>query len=385
MTGESLVKFDAPGGRVDLYRYPRRPRESLRAWDAADEYLLQALVEREYLSENARLLLVNDNFGALAVTLHQYSPTSWTDSHLAKLAMEANCEANGLSIDGVDFVESTGTIDQGKTFDIVLIKIPKTLALLESQLSILSGLCSSSVVIVAAGMVKGIHKSTLNLFEKHLGPCITSLAKKKARLIFCERNTALSPEHLTGSVSYVLENTDLVLGNLANVFSRESLDIGTRFFLDYLPASEAPRRIVDLGCGNGVIGLVAAQKNPNASLVFRDESYMAVASAETNFKTAFGDSREAEFEATDCLGEIAPGSVDLILNNPPFHQHNAVGEFVAWQMFQESLSALGKGGELWVIANRHLDYQAKLKRLFGACERVAGNNKFVVLRAIKRR
>jgi 16S rRNA (guanine1207-N2)-methyltransferase len=52
-------------------------------------------------------------------------------------------------------------------------------------------------------------------------------------------------------------------------------------------------------------------------------------------------------------------------------------------MFVESRDALRPGGELWVVGNRHLGYWDKLNRLFGGCETVASNAKFVVLRAGK--
>jgi 16S rRNA (guanine1207-N2)-methyltransferase len=53
-------------------------------------------------------------------------------------------------------------------------------------------------------------------------------------------------------------------------------------------------------------------------------------------------------------------------------------------MFADSRRSLRRGGELWVVGNRHLGYHAKLKRLFGNCEVVASNTKFVVLRAVRR-
>lgn len=86
----------------------------------------------------------------------------------------------------------------------------------------------------------------------------------------------------------------------------------------------------------------------------------------------------------DCLTGIDENSADLILNNPPFHQNTAVGDQVAWQMFTESKRVLRQGGELWVIGNRHLGYHTKLKRIFGQCETVANNQKFVVLKARKK-
>ena len=390
VTDLSLVQLNSRFGSFELRRFPIKEKDTLRAWDAADEYLLNELAERECLHADSRILLINDQFGALAVSLSAYQPTSWTDSHLARLALEANCQANSLPDNSIESVESTQIPDAEKPFDLVLIKVPKTLALLEYQLSALREICAPGAVIVGGGMVKAIHTSTLKLFEKYVGATISSLAKKKARLIKpqlepVDQSSVTLPNKVKKATSYILENTEFSIHNHPNVFSRESLDIGTRFFLEYLPSSREALNIVDLGCGNGVVGLIAAVKNPQASLIFKDESYLALASARDTFTSAFGDSRRAEFEAADCLGSIEPNSVDLVLNNPPFHQQNVVGEMVAWQMFQESYAALVKGGELWVIGNRHLDYQKKLTRLFGHCELVAMNKKFMVLKASKRR
>ena len=85
----------------------------------------------------------------------------------------------------------------------------------------------------------------------------------------------------------------LVLVNHANVFSREKLDIGTRFLLDHLPAVEGPAHVVDLGCGNGVVGLAIAATAPEAHVTFVDESFMAVASAAATCAATPGEDRAA--------------------------------------------------------------------------------------------
>ena len=79
--------------------------------------------------------------------------------------------------------------------------------------------------------------------------------------------------------------------------------------LEQMAVTEQQLRIVDLGCGNGVLGLIAAAMNPAAKLLFCDETYMAIASAEENFRAAFGRNREAEYRVGDCLavGDLAAG------------------------------------------------------------------------------
>lgn len=373
--------LSVPQGEFKLGRFPRRKQEKLRAWDAADEYLLQQIEEEKLLSSDCRILIINDQFGALSTALSGYNTTMISDSWLAHAGADANLEENARSGANVTILDSLSIPDG--IYDLVLIKVPKSLAMLEDQLYRLRPHLREHSRIIAGGMVKAIHTSTLKLFEKLLGETKTSLARKKARLIFprfdANRDVGESPY----PSSYILENSDHRIYNHAGVFSRDSLDIGTRFLLANLPSDERFQNIVDLGCGNGVVGLMAAEKNPAAELTFVDESFMAVASAKLNFESAFGQDRSATFKATDCLQGIPRNSADLILNNPPFHQQNVVGTHIANQMFRESKAVLRQGGELWVIGNRHLGYHIALKKLFGNCETMVSNKKFVILRAMK--
>ena len=367
---------------LQLSRYPEDKLNLLRAWDAADEYLLNYLSETIAPDANLNILILNDSFGALSTALASHHITLWTDSYLAEQGTRLNLEQNNQSPDRVKIIHSTET--PCNHFDFVLIKIPKTLALLEDQLARLRPVFKSETVIVAAAMVKAIHTSTLKLFEKYIGPTQTSLAKKKSRLIHSQLDETLTPGKSPYPTTYLLEGTGYTITNHANVFSRASLDIGTRFFLQHLPRSEKYQRIIDLACGNGVVGLMAAEKNPQAELFFLDESYMAIASAEENFRNVFSENRHAVFKVSDGLQGIDKHSVDLILNNPPFHQQHSVTDEVAWNMFQQSKAVLKQGGELLVIGNRHLGYHVKLKKLFGNCKIIANNKKFVILQASKK-
>lgn len=374
-----MEQLNAPQGQFSLTRYPIRKHEQLRAWDAADEYILNHLQTQQLPKQTQNILIMNDSFGALATALAPYQPWSLTDSFLAQAGTQENLKRNHVNAEQVKLLTSLEQPDQ--TMDIVLIKIPKSLSMLEEQLHRIRPLVTERTLIIGAAMAKLIHSSTLKLFERILGTTTTSLAVKKARLIFAQLNPTLEITPNPYPLTLQLENTDYTLCNHANVFSRESLDIGTRFFLQHLPRTQA-QHIIDLGCGNGVVGLIAAERNPQAKISFVDESFMAVASAKANFSAAFPE-REACFLATDCLAGIEPNSADLILNNPPFHQNNAVGDFIAQQMFREAKATLKTQGELWVIGNRHLGYHVSLRKLFGNCETVASNQKFVILRSIK--
>ncbi|MFF0051238.1 methyltransferase [Streptomyces sp. NPDC005498] len=377
-------------GGFDLARFPEHPRDPFRAWDAADEYLLRQLEGidgAEPVDLSGAVVVVGDRWGALTTVLAGHRPVQITDSYLAQRATLANLARNGDDPDTVRLLSARDTPPE--RIDVLLVRVPKSLALLEDQLHRLAPAVHAGTVVIGTGMVKEIHTSTLKLFERIIGPTRTSLAVKKARLIFCTPDPALARTPSPWPHRYDLpDGVGSVSGrtvvNHAGIFCAERLDIGTRFFLSHLPERSGPDRIVDLGCGNGVVGTSAALANPEATVTFIDESYQAVASAAATFRANLGTDAEATFLVGDGMADVPPGSVDLVLNNPPFHSHLATTDATARTMFHGARTALRQGGELWVVGNRHLGYHTQLRRTFGNCTTVAGDPKFVVLRAVKR-
>ncbi|GAA1223016.1 methyltransferase [Kitasatospora nipponensis] len=406
--------FTTPWGELPLTRFPEDPRDRLRAWDAADEYLLHHLHgdHRHGDEEHGELpgsaapvdlagaaVVLGDRWGSLTTALATARTAGTasvaggeqvliTDSFLGRQATAANLARAGFAPDAVRLLSTADAPPE--RIDLLLVRVPKSLALLEDQLHRLAPAIHPGTVVIGTGMVTEIHTSTLRLFERILGPTRTSLARRKARLIFCVPDPALAATRPASPwpLRYALPDDLGVLAgrtvtNHAGVFCAEHLDIGTRFFLQHLPHRQGPDRVVDLGCGNGVLGTAAALANPRAELTFIDESFPALASAEATFRANAGPDAPAEFLAGDALDAVGAGSVDLVLSNPPFHSHQATTDATAWRMFTGARRALRPGGELWIVGNRHLGYHLKLRRLFGRCELVAGNPKFVVLRAVR--
>lgn len=363
---------------LNLKRFPETDDVNpLQAWEAADEYLLQQLDETEI---SGPVLIFNDAFGALACALVEHKPFSIGDSYLSELATRENLRHNELDEGSVTFLDSTAAYPAAP--GVVLIKIPKTLALLEQQLRALRQVVTPETRIIAGTKARDIHTSTLELFEKILGPTTTTLAWKKARLVNCTFN-APALNDVQETLSWTLDGTPWTIHNHANVFSRTGLDIGARFFLQHLPEN-LEGEIVDLGCGNGVIGLTLLEKNPEAQVVFVDESPMAVASSRLNVETNMPDAQDrCEFMINNALSGVEPYRFNAVFCNPPFHQKHALTDHIAWEMFHHARRCLKTNGELYIVANRHLDYFHKLKKIFGNCTTVATNSKFVVLKAVK--
>lgn len=400
--------------QFSLIRYPEKHQHiSLQAWDSADELIIEHI--ESLLSEGAfqigtgesdgSMMIFNDDFGALGCWFSHLAPYWISDSYISLRSLHENLKANQLldtsdtdksdalktaPVQTLTSVESS-TFTPAKAPQIIVVKVPRALALLEQQLIDLQKYITPDTQIIATGKVKAITKSVLNLFERYIGPTTTSLAKKKSRLIFASPRPSLKQADSPYPTRWQCKSTTgitLTIDNLANTFARQSLDIGARIMLEHMTVS-ANDVVVDLGCGNGILGVNALSLAPDAKVLFVDESYMALESARLNVLNNFPDKiDQCEFVASNCLEtllqrEYKP-AVTKILCNPPFHQQNAITDHIAWQMFTDSRDLLIKSGHLVVVGNRHLDYHIKLKKLFGGAKVLASDKKFVILGTAKR-
>ncbi len=374
--------FHSAFGNLTLNRWPVRKNDQLQAWDAADEYLLNHLADNKLVTDTARVLVVNDAHGALCCALYKNDVTHWSDSSLSQTDTQQNSAQNQTPAN-LEFVKSTGHLHG--VFDVVLIKIPKTNALLEDQLIRLRDHINKDSVIIAAAMIKHLQKSAFKSIEQIIGPLTTSLAVKKSRLIFTSIDDTIPPPQNPYPTQYTDPDIGMTLTNHASVFSRDHLDLGTRFFLSAFQDIKSANRVVDLACGNGVLGIKYQQLHHNARIQFIDESFMAIESARKNYASAFpGQTIQSIFLAQDGLKNSSAESCDLILCNPPFHIQHTVGAQLASGMFHDARRCLSSGGEMWVVSNHHLDYRSVLNRIFGNCRMVAKNKKFVINKVVKR-
>ena len=390
----NLEQFQTPSASFTLNRIPDVANDTLRAWDAADELLVNTVFNyyADCLdpSKKQPLLIINDNFGALTTAFNEYALDNWSDSLISHLSAEENLKQNNIEkTDSIHLIPSTDELSEN--YKLVIIKIPKTLSLLEDQLHKLKSHIDKDTKIIAAAMTKNIHNSTIALFEKFVGTTTTSKATKKARLIFSENNNETvndSPYPITISE----EKMHLNLINHANVFSKDKLDVGTRFLIQNMDQCPNAEHAIDIGCGNGALGIMLKRYQPTVKISFTDESFNAVASAKESYENAYPESAsDASFHVSNILeqfteqgsGKDKKGKAQLVLCNPPFHQVHSIGDHLAWEMFKHSREALDTGGEMWIVGNRHLGYHIKLKKVFGNCRTIATNPKFVILAATK--
>lgn len=399
----NFQNLETPWGPL-LLGLPDNMAGEFRAWDAADELILGCFKDLEPLCgsvlepEQVRWVL-NDAWGSLGASLGLAGSTpQWVqDSCLAQQVYAEQLAQNSIAGSGSlqsSFVSSDrkGEPQEG----VALLKIPKSLDLLKTQLAQLGVDLEPGSLVVAGAMVKHLPTTALTVFEQLIGPSQLSRAHKKARLIVArvERPRPAPTPRAAAFKQFEDPRVGFPVAIAAGVFGGARLDPGTALLLQALsavPALATPHsRVVDLGSGNGVIGAWCAVRSPDAEVALIDDSAQAVAASAETIALALGASHTraqamwgSELGALESHLGWAPGSVDLIVTNPPFHLGHSVSDETAWRMFVDSHRVLRDGGQLWVVGNRHLGYHAKLRRLFGNVENVASDPKFVVLCATR--
>ena len=375
---------------IQLERVPLQEGQPLRAWDAADEYVLDELSS---LPDGNSIALVNDSFGALSTHLRSHDPFVFNESAAGREAIAGNLVRNELApIDVLSMLDLVGS--DLPEFDHVVIKVPKSAGQLVDLLYRLRPHLSADTRVVGAAMAKHIHTSTLEHFEEIIGPTTTSLARKKARLIHATVDPDLDRSIGKNPWPKKWKANGVELTNHGGGFSPDQLDRGTRRLLDavgsfdrFIDSGASSVRVVDLGCGNGILGLVAARDLTGAghevAVEAIDDSALAIDAARHGWEGS-GLDADVQFHHHHRMVEVLDAnSADLIIVNPPFHDDRHVGDHVAWSMFVDSHKVLRRGGSLVVVGNRHLAYHAKLMKIFGNVEELAADKRFVVQRTVR--
>jgi len=174
-----------------------------------------------------------------------------------------------------------------------------------------------------------------------------------------------------------LRDFDLRLTTAPGVFSHREVDTGSRLLIDAMRVSPTAR-VLDLGCGYGVIGIVAAKLAVRGRVVLIDPDIRATRLTEQNL--AANRIENAEVVLGDGFHDLPPKSrFDVIVSNPPTHQ----GREVLDEMVDGAYKALRPRGQLYMVVNRLLSLRRKIEAVFGNTEIVARDGGFIVIRAVK--
>lgn len=175
---------------------------------------------------------------------------------------------------------------------------------------------------------------------------------------------------------YTIEVGDkaLTLQAGAGVFSGDALDTGTKALLEVVEWK--PGKVLDLGCGNGVVGLYAHAKGAT-EVTMVDSDLRALRWAREN---AERNSSQVLVTASNGLAQLnGSQQFDLIVSNPPYNSDYSVAK----GFIEDGYKALAMGGSIWLVVKNSDWYRNKMKTVFGG-SKVIERDGYAVITAEKR-
>lgn len=366
-----------------LSREPDFDAPELQAHDSADELILDTAADELRRVGEGEIVVIGDRHGALtlgAAALGARGIRVHQDPLLGERALTANAERLGLA--GLHASHPLGEpLLSGAR--LVLLQLPRGLDALDEIAWSIARWAHPEVGVVAGGRVKHMTRTQNEVLGRYFGEVSAGLGRRKARVL-----SASEPRE-AGPAPFPRWGADPALAfrvaAFGATFGGATLDHGSRLLLAGLgdPGMRAPGRVVDLGCGNGVLAVSAARRWPAAEIIATDQSAAAVAAARLTAAEAGVEGRVVIHRA-DALETVPDGWAELILLNPPFHTGSTVHAGVAHRLIRACRRALAPGGELRLVFNSHLRYRPLVEREIGPVREVARDRTFTVLSATRR-
>lgn len=163
------------------------------------------------------------------------------------------------------------------------------------------------------------------------------------------------------------------------VFSKNDIDFGSKVFLETLNEYQFGNKILDVGCGYGVLGITMKKLNPEAQVTMVDINPRAIELAKLN---AQNNEVEVTIQESSCYETLTDYDYTDIITNPPIR----AGKQIIYTIFDEAYERLLPGGQLWVVIRKQqgaLSAQKRICIIFGNCEIINKEKGYFILNAKK--
>lgn len=370
------------GQSLTVLRRPAlgRPTETLAA--------SRLLAVHPHVEDGADVLVLHAGDGLVAAAVAMRAPTARftaaDTSAAAAASTRRTLAANGVQ-DAEVVLSDCAQAVLDRRFDTVLALLPKGRAPWEQTVRDAAAVLRPGGAFYLAGARNCGVRTAGRFMAKVFGEVEVVAYKAGSRLLRSVRPQRLSLppsdyyqwHELTADVA----GQTLRVQTRAGLFSRDALDEGTRMLIESL-AAEPPQRIgrrdrvLDLGCGCGVLTLFAARRAPRGRVVGVDVDCRAV---EATRRTLEADGlSHAEAVLSDCVEAIADRRLDVVVTNPPMHQGKRAAFNVPEQFIRDAARVLKADGRLFLVAHRFLKYGRTMRETFGDVRVLREDSKFRV-------
>jgi len=203
---------------------------------------------------------------------------------------------------------------------------------------------------------------------------VDETSRRHQRICACAKGDGLAGVDAAITAGSPARLGELGLWSQPGVFSWDRLDPGTTQLLAAVPPLAG--RGADLGCGIGVIAIAVLKSPAVTALDLVDIDRRAVHAAGRNVQDSRVRLHWADVRSAEIMGEL-----DFVVCNPPFHDGGAEDRALGQAFIRRARAMLKTGGALWMVANRHLPYEAVLGESFKSVVRRAETGGFKVYEA----
>ncbi|MFT2817570.1 class I SAM-dependent methyltransferase [Leifsonia sp. A12D58] len=363
-----------------LRRWPDIEADNLFAVDASDRLILDEAASALESATPGEVVVIEDHYGALTLGAAALHGARGIRVHQDGLSGQRALAANASELGLADVYSSLPLGSELLTgARVVLLQLPRSLGALDEIAESIARFAAPDVRVFAGGRIKHMTAAMNAVLSRHFDSVSASLARQKSRVLTASEPAVPAPD-VPSAWPHREYHADIDLTICAHgaAFAGTSLDIGTRYLLEFIDRMKADATsVIDLGCGTGVLAVSLARARPGLHVIASDQSAAAVASAAAT-AAENGVADRVQVVQDDALSSQPDASADLIVLNPPFHIGSSVHAGIALKLFEDAGRVLRPGGELWTVWNTHLGYRPPLTRLVGPTHQVGRNTKFTV-------
>jgi 16S rRNA (guanine1207-N2)-methyltransferase len=286
---------------------------------------------------------------------------------------------------------ATGTKNVKATFDsiyqtqschdLVIIAFPKSKAELNFTLAMIAHCINDKTKIILVGEKKGGIQSAAKLTQNILS-CCQKVDAARHCLLFVglfqpeKLSVAFNLQEWFKKYQITIEGVQLTIASLPGVFSQQKLDVGTELLLSNLP-NDMSGKVLDFGCGAGVISCFIGKKFSGTNLSLLDVSALALTSAQESLAL---NGLSGTVFPSNSLSDVNE-HYHHVVSNPPFHQ----GVKTHYQASEDFLAGinkkLNKAGNITIVANSFLRYQPIMEAHIGNTRVITKEKGFTIYRA----
>lgn len=370
---------DVPPVKSSLYQVDGKMRLFVGKGDLAVQKLdkerpsIIVAVEDIPIQTDDSVLVLEAGDGGLGLVMGAVHPQTKFLLYNSDVSMERlterNIEANfGISHDSC--VITAAELKQAKNkkeIDAVIYcpqvsgLAPSSLDLIRAEIALGAGILKPDGKFFLVTKTKSGANSHKEIMETIFGSNVTIIGRGGGghRVLMAQNSSGALREipNIRRNIHFSVCGYKFDLESESSLFSKDDLDLGTRILLEKVDLSGF-ERLLDVGCGWGAIGIVAATMNKKGEVFMVDINNRATEVAKDNVSRIGLDSRVTVVTTDDFKSDVE-GNFDLVLSNPPFHANTEQ----LMNLFKQVRDKMRKNGKFYLVVEK--TYKQKLENILG--------------------